>query len=892
MTRFLGLVLGIFIGFQGLWAQQWKPVVPGTIPASQERFHEPMPRKYILMQTDLRTALQRAENAPFENENGPAVDLMIPVDARGTVERFETHRVRYMEDGLARRYPQLFTLLGKSKSGKVLHVSVSPYEVNMIVTRPGKPTFLLKPYAENTWIGYSIDQQHFTDEGFRCDVADVEGETPSFDENMLQRPAFNDGTLRKYRYAPSITGEYSQYTLNRLGIPSSASDADKKTAVLGAVQAAVTRINSVYEKDMAIRLILVNNEDQVIYLDPSTDPFDNSASNMSGLLNQNQTTVNTQIGSANYDVSQVWCQGNLQGLAQLGVVCSGMKGRGAIRGQQPETDRYIISVACHEMGHQFGANHTFSNSNCGGSRHDATAVETGSGTTIMSYAGICPPDVQNWTDDRFNYVAIKEFRNNINNNGTGSCSVNEPVGHSAPSINAGVDKYIPKETPFMLSASVSDADGDPVTLVWDEEDAPQSSHSITTTPQPTWTDGPMFRPYPERDTTVRFFPKLETLLAGQTSSTWEVLPSVTRLLTFNVTARDNHPGKGQTANDVIYLGVRDDAGPFRITSQQTTEAWQPGQQVNVTWDVAGTDQGYINCSTVDIIASYDAGLHFTDTLAAGVPNNGSTTFTVPNVNSANARIMVKARDNYFLSINPARITIGNYTQQCGNQHTHAPAISIPDNNSAGITDTIHVSENQYISDVNVHVNITHSYVRDLQIKLIAPDGTQVMLWNHNCGGQDNLVLTFDDDGNNIDCSQLTGNIQPVENLSVLNDKYSAGDWILAINDNAAPDQGTLNDWALEFCYLVDVKNYGITGVKVYPNPSDGQFNIRFPLKYHQPVSVQITDLSGRVVYSKNFEPVPGPVFEQKITTGQLSKGSYILRINQNQYYWNQMIQIK
>ena len=510
----------------------------------------------------------------------------------------------------------------------------------------------------------------------------------------------------------------------------------------------------------------------------------------------------------------------------------------------------------------------------------------------MSYAGICPPDVQNWTDDRFNYVAIKEFRDNINNGGTGSCSVNEAVGHSAPTINAGPDKYIPKETPFMLSASVSDADGDPVTLVWDEEDPPQSSHSISTTPQSTWTDGPMFRPYPERDTTVRFFPKIETLLAGQTSSTWEVLPSVTRLLTFNVTARDNHPGKGQTANDVIYLGVRDDAGPFRITSQQTTEAWQPGQQVTVTWDVAGTDQGQVNCQTVDIIASYDAGQHFTDTLAAGVPNNGSTTFTVPNVNSANARIMVKARDNYFLSINPARITIGNYSEQCGNQYSHAPGVTIPDNDTNGITDTIHVNDNQYISDVNVRVNITHSYVRDLQIKLIAPDGTQVMLWNHNCGGQDDLVFTFDDQGNAINCNQLTGNIQPVENLSVLNDKYSAGDWILSVNDNAAPDQGTLNDWAVEFCYLVDVKNYGLTHVKIYPNPSSGTFFVRFPLKNRQPVAIQITDMSGRTVYAKSFAPETGSVFEQKINTGRLRRGNYILRIRQNQYYWNQMIQIK
>ena len=466
----------------GMHAQSWRPVA-GHIASSEVVFREPMPEKYMLFRSDA-SAIKEALKQAGPERGGSAVSLIFPAGDNGHTETFMMKRVAYMEPELARRYPALQTFEGHSKSGKTLYLTVTPYEITGVVRRPSAPTLLVKPYAASTWMAYSIDKQHFTDNGFECEV-----EAPAFtpEENTAEaRPAFNDRTLRIYRYAPSITGEYSQYTLNRLGIPSTAADTTKKNAVLGAVLAAVARINSVYQKDMAMRLVLVGDEDRIIFLDPNNDPFDNSTSSMSTLLSQNQSTVDNQIGTANYDVSQVWCRGNLQGLAQLGVVCDNMKARGAIRGENPETDRYIISVACHEMGHQFGANHVFANTSCGGRRNDNTAVETGSGTTIMAYAGICPPDVQNWTDDRFNYISIKEFRNNVTSGSTGSCPVNSPLSNQTPIINAGADKYIPKETPFVLSASVSDPDGDHVTLVWDEEDKPLSSQNISTPPQSDW----------------------------------------------------------------------------------------------------------------------------------------------------------------------------------------------------------------------------------------------------------------------------------------------------------------------------------------------------------------------------------------------------------------------
>ncbi len=883
------LLLAFLWAFAGR-AQIWTVVKEEGRDGSQTEkrlFSEPLPRRYVLLRPSAGW-LNGLNEAPAEGENRPPAELVFPVDDRGHTSLFAMRRVAYMAPGLARRYPALQSYTGKDKRGRSLYLTVTPYEVTGIVQTPGKPTVLVKSFTKNTWIAYSVDQQSFDDEGFVCQTPDfTEADEPPV---AAERPVFNDGVLRSYRYAPSVTGEYSQYTLERLGIASTASDADKKQAVLGAILTAVARINSVYEREVAMRMVLVDDEDKVIFLDPQTDPFDNAASDMSVLLNQNQRVVNDSIGSDHYDVSQVWCLGRLQGLAQLSVVCSALKGRGAIRGEHPETDRYIVSVACHEMGHQFGAHHVFANSTCGGSRTDETAVETGSGTTIMAYAGICSPNVQDWTDDRFNYVSIKEFRDNLS--GTGSCSVNTPLDNRAPALEAGPQRYIPKETPFVLSVTATDPDGDPLTYTWDEDDPPSSGQYISTPPQSDWTHGPVFRPYPPRDTTVRFFPRIDSLLAGRTSTRWEVLPSVDRLLTFNVTARDNRPGGGQTGNDRISLAVRTAAGPFRITSQQSPETWQSGDRVTVTWDVAGTDQAPINCSLVDIILSRDGGYHFTDTLARSVPNNGTATFTVPQgLETPAGRLMIKARNNYFLTINPAPITIGHYTQQCNYEFRSQPGAAIPDNNPAGTADTIRIDENLYISDVNVEVNIAHTYIRDLRVVLQAPDGTQVVLWNHHCGNEDDLRVVFDDQGRNIDCNNLSGHIKPTSPLEALRGKYTRGQWILKVSDNGNGDAGTLNEWGLQFCYLTGTGHQELPDVSVYPNPSAGDVHIRFPLRQPDGVLITVSDMTGRIIYRRTWLG-GGQVFDRTIRLPQHAAGNYFLIILHGNYQYRSILQLK
>ncbi|NPA43093.1 MAG: T9SS type A sorting domain-containing protein [Chlorobi bacterium] len=858
-----------FTGFSFLYAQK-------------RIFQEPMPVKYRFFQLNDRVRAPELGRAPLRGSGLEGVALEFPVNNEGKTEVFRMYRTEYMEPGLAARFPELRTYAGQSASGKTLYLTVTPYESTLIVLRPGEDTYLIKQFDGDRWIGFNRTDQ--PDESqMRCET-DTQEEGNTFES--AARPVFEDGVMRKFRLALSITGELSGYHLNRLGISSTEPDSVKIAAVLGAVLQGVTRINSVYERDLAISLMLVDRNDRLIFLDPNSDPFDNYTRDMSGLLSANQNTVDNQIGNNRYDVAQVWCYGGLQGLARLRSVCnSTAKAMAAARGDYPEADRFLVKVASHEMGHQFGAYHVFYNS-CGGNRTDNHAVEPGSGTSIMAYAGICPPNIQFQTDDRFNAISINDIWQFIY--GQGTCAAIDQLTNRAPTLNAGPDRYIPKETPFVLTAHASDPDGDVLTYTWDEQDIP--NHDYSTTPQPTWTSGPMFRPFPPRVDSLRYFPNLDSLLADrpELSTTWEVLPSVQRLLKFTVTVRDNNVEGGLIDRDNITLGVVDNAGPFRVTSQPSSEVWHAGETRTVTWDVAGTDGGNVNCQFVDIIYARD-GRHFLDTLAALVPNTGSYTLTVPPaIHGVNGRLMVKARDNYFLSLAKGKITIGNYNQVCNVSYRSTPGIAIPDGNSAGITDTIYISPGQSITDVDVYVRINHSYVADLDISIISPSGHEVVLWSRNCGNRDNLDVIFDDEASPINCDSLQGvRVKPLNALGLYDASYHGGPWVLKVVDNLSPDSGTLEEWGLDFCLLqLDAPEQIFRGLKVYPVPAGDVLHIDLPESVRGDLKVRLFDLNGRLLIDEVYEGETGRI---NLPLQGLARGQYVLTLTSADQSHRQLI---
>jgi hypothetical protein len=408
----------------------------------------------------------------------------------------------------------------------------------------------------------------------------------------------------------------------------------------------MTRVNGVFEKDLAVKMVLVDNNDEVIFLDANTDNI--SDGDAGTMIDEVQAIADAQIGSANYDIGHIFSIGG-SGLAGLGVVClTGQKARGVTGRSSPIGDPYDIDYVAHEMGHQFGATHTQNNS-C--NRTNSTAVEPGSASTIMGYAGICEPNVQTISDAYFHAVSITQMQQNIA--ATGNCATLVSNDNSPPIAEAGLNYSIPKATPFILKGTATDVDGTAsLTYNWEQID----SEVGTMPPLATNTVGPMFRSLPSSISPNRYFPALETIVSGTTETTWEVLPGVARTLNFSFLVRDNNTTGGANSRENMTVNVTD-ADAFTVTSQNSEIVWIAGSSQTVTWNKGSSDIAPINCQNVTIKLSKDGGLTFPITLLENTPNDGTQEFLIPEYVTQRARIMVAAVDNVFYNVNSTNFEI-------------------------------------------------------------------------------------------------------------------------------------------------------------------------------------------------------------------------------------------
>jgi len=460
----------------------------------------------------------------------------------------------------------------------------------------------------------------------------------------------NDGKLRTYRMALIGTAEYSQFHLTNQGVGAGETNQTKKTAVLSAMNVSMTRVNGIFERDLGVTMKLVSDNTDLIFLDAATDGLTNN--DISALVNESQTKCDAVIGNANYDVGHVFAWVNDEsgnGVAGGGVVCvTGEKAQGATMRKTPLGDRFDIDLVAHEIGHQFGANHT-QNVDC--NRYNATAVEPGSGSTIMGYAGFCDPNVQNISDAYFHAVSISEMWNHVIT--TATCAVETITNNAAPVANAGNDFTIPKSTPFVLKGSATDADaGNNLTYNWEQLD----NQTATMPPNATNTVGPMFRSLPSSTSPNRYMPAISTVL-GNTSSNWEVVPSVARTMNFSLTVRDNVLNGGAYARDDVKITVDGKSGPFLVTSQTIATTLNGNSTQTITWDVANTTAAPVNAANVNILLSTDGGMTFPNVLISNTPNNGSVDVTLPNITTTQARIKVEAANNIFYAVNSTNFSI-------------------------------------------------------------------------------------------------------------------------------------------------------------------------------------------------------------------------------------------
>ncbi len=553
----------------------------------------------------------------------------------GQFQEFLIEETSNFHPDLAAAFPLIKTYKGRNTANptNTIRFSINPNGISaMIQTGNGPPVFIDKKNKTPDQIYQVYFKKAKAATPFACKVLEMANKELTNNENSRNHGA--DCQLRTFRLALACTGEYAEY------------HGGNTADVLAAMNETLTIINGIFERDLAVRLELIPETTALIFLDKDSDPYTNTE--LATMLGENQMECDTKIGVDNYDIGHVFGTGS-GGVAFLGVVCEqGFKASGATGFFRPEGPTFAIDLVAHEIGHQFGAQHTFNGDQvaCAGSnRSSETSVEPGSGSTIMSYAGICPPqNVQGNSDEYFHAISLQQMRNEINNDGD-CAEMPADFNNTAPVIAPKpIVHHIPKATPFALTMTASDQENNSLTYTWeqmDKEIAPQP-------PLPTNEAGPSFRSLSPSESATRYFPNLNDLVKN-IAPRWEVLPSVARTMNFRGTVRDNYIVGGCTEELDIQIEVENGV-PFEVITPNNKIIWEAGTQKEVNWTVGATNRMPINTQEVTILLSIDGGFTYPTVLAEQVPNTGNTTVLVPNLVTSQARIMVRAFDNIFFDI--------------------------------------------------------------------------------------------------------------------------------------------------------------------------------------------------------------------------------------------------
>ncbi|MFN3345666.1 MAG: reprolysin-like metallopeptidase, partial [Chloroherpetonaceae bacterium] len=494
-----------------------------------------IPAKYRTLALNFESMKSKLAEAPMEftaqaRQGNFIVELPMP---NGTFARFQVEESPVMHPVLAAKYPDIKTYrgYGLDDGTATLRMDITPLGFHAMILSAYHSAVYIDPYQKGDlvhYISYYKDdfveaQRNKANNYWECrTVEEMDAAVKKQIEDMIASNSMpqTGPQLRTYRLAVTATRTYTNF---HGGVAQASA----------AIAVTVNRVTGVYERDLAVRMVLIPNNDTLI-LTNATSPYPFTSENPSStMLNQNQTFIDGRIGSANYDIGHVVSTGD-GGIAGLGVVCrAGNKARGATGRPQPVGDPFDIDYVAHEMGHQFGANHT-QNQNC--NRVASAAYEPGSASTIMGYAGICPPDLQNNSDDYFHVHSIIEMRNYIAGFG-GGCPVVTNTGNTQPTVSFGANGFsIPIQTPFTITGSGSDADGDTLTYCWEQYDLGPPGP-----PSPTATQGPVFRSLLPTLSPSRTFPRLQNLLTN-TTNVGETFPTVSRSLNFRLTVRDRRGG--------------------------------------------------------------------------------------------------------------------------------------------------------------------------------------------------------------------------------------------------------------------------------------------------------------------------------------------------------------
>lgn len=505
-------------------------------------------------------------------------------------------------------------------------------------------------------------------------------------------------SLRVLRMAVSVNGEFTQSVAG-------ANDTEKKAEVLRLMKLWIAEINTMYGREYSVRFELVpdNLLLSIIYPNAATDPWPNMSgqgcNGSSNILNIQASVIDNAIGAANYDISHVI-------LGNFGGGCAGGFKTGYSGG-------FDIPVTRHEIGHQFSQAHTINNGNSTNYEPENAGRSVQGGNT----------------DPYAHSNSYHQLANHLLNT-VPTAGTNITTGNTVPTVNAGPDRAIPINTPFTLFATASDPDvGDVLTYVWDQLDG----STMQSLPAPIKTQGALFSRLVPSLIPSRTYPKISSVITNTFSNTEEDMPTLARDLNFRLTVNDSHQfnyngamvNQSGTNSDDIKIAVVNNGGPFTVTSQNTAVTYTGGTNQTITWNVSGTNLAPINTSNVKISLSADGGFTYPIVITNSTANDGSQVVTMPNINTAQARIKVEAVDNYFFAINSSNFTI--------NQNAGIAGIGITV--TAGNT---LVSENGQTDTYSVRLLTTPSGA--VTLNLTADNQTEISLDGTNFSSSRTVVL--------------------------------------------------------------------------------------------------------------------------------------------------------
>ncbi|HZG59307.1 MAG TPA: zinc-dependent metalloprotease family protein [Anoxybacillus sp.] len=773
---------------------------------------------------------------------------------------------------LAAKYPDIKSYVGQGieNPDSTVYFSVSPLGLSSMEIYGDKSAVFIEPYTKDlsTYVVYRKSDKKDNLNKFECTVIDVAQKGIS---NTVEKPNADDAKLRKFRLALSVTGEYTAYF------------GGTKANALAAMNNTMTRVNGVFEKDFAARMVLIANNDAVIFTNAITDPY-SDATQLSDWNDQLQSTLTSIIKEANYDVGHLFgASGGGGNAGCIGCVCTnGSKGSGYTSPSDdiPSGDNFDIDYVAHEMGHQFGANHTFSHKN----EETGVNMEPGSGSTIMGYAGITGQDVQPHSDAFFHAISIQQVTNNIKSK---TCPVVTLTNNAIPTASAGLDYTIPKGTPFVLTGTGTDANGDSLTYIWEQIDnADTLQIGVNSAAIATKVSGPIFRSWTPQTTPKRYFPRMATVLAGATVTAGtdinvEALPNVARTLNFRFTVRDNRAGGSGNNSDDAKLTVNAAAGPFVVTSQNVATTYPGDSSQTVTWNVAGTTANGVNTANVDILWSTDSTTNSGNsgtwtTLLAGTPNDGTQAVIIPNAATTTGRIMVKGSNHIFFDVNNANITV-TYCTAKGNSTADEKIKRV----KFGTINKISIGTAGYEDFTSVSTNVTRGTAYTISV---TPD------WTSTVANEGYAVyIDYNKDGDFLDNGELawskapsqttpvTGNITIPATAALGNTRMRVMMQYKSIP--ASPCSiypfGQVEDYTLNIVSAgkgesvdIDTKELPIE-IKLYPNPVKDILNVSNTASE----DYKIFDMGGKLMKS-------GKLNRGSVNVSNLTQGAYIIQIGE------------